>query len=128
MSTERSFLADAELLGISLSDKNHIKSLWDQHCKKISGVTSSPGALDDQSEVLLEDAEDPGIQTANLDMINDILSTIRHEQSGTSGTSRQEQLDWINVKITALSRVKADLELGLRHISMRVDEQPPQPR
>lgn len=128
MTDQDSFAKQAEILGISLSEKNFIKLLWDQYFSKATGLTSFSIELDEQTEGILaygeEDQEDPGDEH----IAYDILNAIQNKRKYVSSTTRQEQLDWIDHQITILRRLKADLELILRHASPNRAERTDQPR
>lgn len=128
MPDQDAFAKQAEFLGISLSEKNFIKSLWDQYFSKATGLTTSSSELDEQTEGILAYGEEGQEYLGDEHMAYDILNAIHNKQKSVSTTTRQEQLDWIDHQITILRRLKADLELILRHASPNRAERTDQPR
>lgn len=108
----------AEILGISLSDKNFVKSLWDQYCSDIKSLSPPPcDAAEESSQQSLETEEEWQDHLSTGEKILTILHAIRDDQEPQPTTVHQEQLDWIEQQITILHRLKGDIELSLRHAS-----------
>jgi len=117
---EYDFIAyQAEMLGINFSDKNFIKSLWDQYCSNITSFSQSPSdAVDEPSQESLENDEEWHDHLSTNDKILSILNAIRNDQEPPLTTARKAQLDWIEQQITILHRIKGDIELSLRYASV----------
>jgi hypothetical protein len=118
----------SEILGINLSDKNHIKSLWDLYCNKVEKPTISSSETDKLNERLITHSEEPQRYLTSDHVVSDILNTIRDEKKSQPTTTLKEQFDWIDEQITILSRLKGDLELSLRNASEDRAAQPNDPR
>jgi hypothetical protein len=116
---EHDFIAtQAEILGITLSDKNFVKSLWDQHCSNITSLSQpSSDALEESGQESLEAEEEWQDRLSANDKILSILNAIRDDQELQLTTAHKEQLDWIEKQITILQRLKGDIELSLRYAS-----------
>lgn len=108
----------AEILGISLSDKNFAKTLWEKYCSSVTSL-SAPSASAGEGSL----QEDPGNASEWDDHLSvhektlSILNAIQHGQEGSSAGPCLEQLHWIEDQIMILYRLKGDIELNLRNTS-----------
>lgn len=115
---DHDFIANqAEMLGITLSDKNFVKSLWDKYCSTITDLSQSVSEADEPCQKSLESGIEWEDNLSDKDKILAILNAIQDNQEPLPAATSQEQLDWIEQQITILYRLKGDLELGLRYTS-----------
>jgi len=114
------FIANqAETLGITLSDENFVKSMWNHYCSDITSLSQPPGdAVEESGPGSLEVEDEWQDRLSNNDKIISILNAIRNDQEPQLVTAHQEQLDWIEKQITLLYRLKGDIELSLRYASV----------
>lgn len=97
----------AEVLGITFSDKNIAKVLWDIHCDELSMQEEQ------KTEIVLESSED-GLEESTSERIAGILSFLQ-EESDDIGTERNmADLEWVDRRLAILVRLKGDIELSLR--------------
>lgn len=108
----------AEILGISLSDKNFAKTLWEKYCSSVTSL-SAPSASAGEGNIQ-EDAGNTSEWDDHLSVHEktlSILNAIRDGQEGSYAGPCLEQLHWIEDQIMILYRLKGDIELNLRNTS-----------
>lgn len=120
------FADQAEALGITWSDKNHMRSLWDQYCSDVAELMPVSDSIDDASNKPPEQNKDLSRHLSGEQVIRDILKVLQNDWELAPSTMRQEQVVWLNEQITILNRLKGDLELGLRNASSEHGVQPNQ--
>lgn len=105
----------AEILGISLSDKNFAKTLWEKYCSSVTSLSAPSTSASEGS--LQEDAGNTSEWDDHLSVNEKTLSILNAIQDGQEGSSAGpclEQLHWIEDQIMILYRLKGDIELNLR--------------
>lgn len=111
------FDAIAEMLGVIWSDKNYIKSLWDQYCSSITGLAALHEDTGSIHEELIEQDESRGLQLNTDHIINEILNTIQKKENEGTAAAVKEQIKWLEQQIATMNRIKGDIELSLRNTS-----------
>lgn len=120
---DNTFITDkAETLGINLSEESLIKSLWEQYCLKIKSSSSLLGETDELEDALLEESDEGQEFMSDVNMIREILNTIREHEDSMPKTTLEQKIRWVEQRIMILNRLKGDLELSLRHASMNGEE------
>ena len=113
-------LKRVEALGIAKSSYNYINQLWKLHCRDVFGIDFMSTDFEDAVDALSEpeaplslDGENP--LSAILNAINSELDTLEPDRINQCQS-------WLEKQLMALKRIKSDIELRLRNISLTVWE------
>ncbi|MEC8738153.1 MAG: hypothetical protein VXX91_07970 [Planctomycetota bacterium] len=109
-------LKRVEALGIAKSSYNYINQLWKLHCRDVVGIDFMSTDFEDAVDALSEpeaplslDGENP--LSAILNAINSELDTLEPDRINQCQS-------WLEKQLMALKRIKSDIELRLRNISL----------